>query len=59
MRKLEREIGESVTVQLSENFSEHFGDQVDDRIETALPSEIDTRPRPWLPRRRSKPGSVR
>lgn len=57
--ELEREIGESVTVQLSENFSEHFGDQVDDRIETALPSEIDTRPRPWLPRRRSKPGSIR
>ncbi|WP_458115472.1 BCCT family transporter [Arthrobacter sp. D2-10] len=55
--ELQREIGESVTSELSENFSEHFGDQVDDRIETALPSEIDTRPRPWLPRRRSRPES--
>ncbi|WP_309071455.1 BCCT family transporter [Arthrobacter sp.] len=55
--ELQREIGESVTSELSENFSEHFGDQVDDRIETALPSEIDTRPRPWLPRRKSRPES--
>lgn len=53
--ELQREIGDNVTVQLSENFSEHFGEQVDDRIETALPGDIATHPRPWLPRRKSKP----
>jgi choline/glycine/proline betaine transport protein len=57
--ELEREIGEQVTVQLSENFDEHFGEHVDDRIENALPSDFSGRPRPWLPRRRSKPGSGR
>lgn len=55
--ELQRDIGQNVTSHLSENFSEHFGDQVDDRIETALPSEIDTRPRPWLPRRKPKQGT--
>jgi choline/glycine/proline betaine transport protein len=57
--ELEREIGEQVTVQLSENFDEHFGEHVDDRIETALPHDFSGRPRPWLPRRRPKPGSGR
>ncbi|GAB3544429.1 BCCT family transporter [Arthrobacter tumbae] len=54
--ELQREIGENVTVNLSENFDEHFGDQVDDRIETALPNDLHDRPRPWLPRRKTRPG---
>lgn len=58
-QELEREIGESVTENLSENFDRHFGEQVDDRIETALPRDVDTRPRPWLPRRRARRGTER
>lgn len=58
-QELQREIGESVTENLSENFDRHFGEQVDDRIETALPRDVDTRPRPWLPRRRARRGTER
>ena len=56
-QELQREIGESVTENLSENFDRHFGEQVDDRIETALPRDVDTRPR--LPRRRTRRGTER
>ncbi|MDN5906451.1 MAG: BCCT family transporter [Micrococcaceae bacterium] len=51
--ELAREVGVGVTDELTENFDERFGDQVDDRIETALPSEVRTRPRPWQPRGRN------
>lgn len=49
-RELAREVGVGITDELTENFDERFGEQVDDRIETALPSEVRTRPRPWRPK---------
>lgn len=51
-RELAREVGEDVTGNLSENFDETFGEQVDDRIEYALPDDVDTKPRPWRPKKK-------
>lgn len=50
--QLAHEIGDDVTGSLTEDFDKHFGEQVDDRIEYALPDDLDTRPRPWVPRRK-------
>lgn len=52
--ELARHIGENVAGDLSKNFDEHFGSQVDDRIENALPDSVDTRPRPWRPRKKPR-----
>ncbi len=52
-RELAREVGVGITDELKENFDERFGEQVDDRIETALHSEVRTRPRPWQPKGRN------
>lgn len=52
--ELAHEISDDVTDGLSENFDRHFGEQVDDRIEYALPDEVETKPRPWQPRGKSR-----
>ncbi len=53
--ELAHEISDDVTGSLSENFDKHFGEQVDDRIAYALPDEVETKPRPWRPRKKPKP----
>lgn len=47
--ELAMEVEEGITDHLAENFDHHFGEQVDDRIASALPDDVKTSPRPWLP----------
>ncbi|WP_417218694.1 BCCT family transporter [Arthrobacter sp.] len=52
--ELALEVEEGITGHLAENFDQHFGEQVDERIATALPDDVKTSPRPWLPRPRKR-----
>jgi choline/glycine/proline betaine transport protein len=52
--ELAREVSAEVTGSLSTNFDQHFGERIDDRIENALPDEVETRPRPWLPAKKPR-----